>query len=510
MYVCVRVTFEGTSYVQCCAFIFTIGALVSVLRSTSFWVIKMADVQSFGVEEGNGRMLLSKYEGSHKKLILISICALVSAFNFGISIGYSSPSIPSMVKRGVLKYGESDWFASLLTVGALVGAPLGGWLIEKAGRKLTLTFLSIPLAIGFFVIASATASYHCYFGRFLTGIGSGMVTVCVPIYIAEISTTSMRGILGSCVQLFITVGIATIYILGMHFEWRWLANLCIVPCILGGVLTIRIPETPRWLLLKNRKTDALFSLKSLRDAHTNVSEECREIEERSTTEEKIFFREILKKKELLHPLILIVMILVFQQLSGINAVMFFTVSIFENAVGEFAYVATVIIGIVQVLATLVTVFLMDRFGRRKLLNTGGIVTSLTLFSFGLYFKLSGNGFFGPFLMTWFPVICLTTYTVGFSLGWGPVPMLLMSELIPTRCKGIAASVAVVASWGSAFLVTSQFSTLQIVLGNSGVFYLFSAFCAISVWFVSRYIPETKGKSLEDIEVYFTGKLSTVM
>ncbi|BFZ01827.1 hypothetical protein BsWGS_04866 [Bradybaena similaris] len=465
----------------------------------------MADAQLLIGAEGVGRILQSKYEGSHKKLILISICALIGAFNFGIAIGYSSPSIPSMIKRGILKPGESDWFASLLTVGALLGGPVGGWLIEKVGRKLSLTFLSIPFAAGFFIIASATAGFHCCFGRFLTGIGSGMVTVCVPVYIAEVATSSMRGVLGSCVQLFVTIGIAAAYILGSLFEWRWLANLCIVPCVLGGALTFFIPETPRYLLKKNRKTDALFALKTLRDPHTNVNEECREIEEKSEAGELTSLSEILKKRELFHPVLLILVVLIFQQLSGINAVMFFTVSILEAAVGEFAYIATVIVGVVQVLGTLMAVFLMDRAGRRKLLNVAGVILSVTLVSFGLYYKLVATGFFGTFLKTWFPVMCLTVYILGFSIGWGPVPMLLMSELIPTRCKGIAGSAAAIASWGSAFLVTSQFSALQNALGSSGVFYLFSACCAVSVWFVSKYIPETKGRSLEDIERHFSSE-----
>ncbi|CAG5126837.1 unnamed protein product [Candidula unifasciata] len=407
-----------------------------------------------------------------------------------------------MIKRGILKEGESDWFASLLTLGALIGGPIGGWLIEKVGRKLSLTFLSIPFAAGFFIIASATTSFHCFFGRFLTGIGSGMVTVCVPVYIAEVATSSMRGILGSCVQLFVTIGIAATYILGAQFEWRWLANLCIIPGVVGGALTFFIPETPRWLLKKNRKTEALFALKTLRDPHTDVNEECREIEEKSDTAELTSISEILKRKELFHPLLLIMAVLIFQQLSGINVVMFFTVSILEKAVGEFAYVATIIVGIVQVLGTLLAVFLMDRAGRRKLLNIGGVILSITLLSFGLYYKLSAGGYFGSFLNTWVPVACLTIYILGFSLGWGPIPMLLMSELIPTQCKGIAGSAASVASWGSAFLVTSQFSTLQNALGSSGVFYLFSACCTVSVWFVYKYIPETKGKSLEDIERHF--------
>ncbi|KAH9503210.1 Solute carrier 2 (Facilitated glucose transporter) member 8 [Bulinus truncatus] len=432
------------------------------------------------IEVGSGRIVYSKYEGSHKKLICISICALIGALNFGIAIGYSSPSIPSMIKRGVLNKDESSWFGSLLTIGALFGGPLGGWLIEKIGRKLSLSVLSVPFASGFFIIASASESYQCYFGRFLTGVGSGMVTVCVPIYIAEISTASMRGILGSCVQLLVTIGIAAAYILGVFFEWRWLANLCIVPCVVGGILTYFIPETPRWLLMKNRKTEAIASLHALRDHHTNVLEECREMEDGADPEELVSFSEIIQKQELFYPLIIGVFIMIFQQLTGINVVMFFTVSIFESAVGDFAYTATVIVGIVQILATLIAVYLMDKAGRRKLLQLGAIIMAFTLFCFGLFYKLSSSGIIGGFLKTWFPVLCLTFFIIGFSLGWGPVPMLIMSEIIPTRCKGVASSVAVVASWGSAFIVTSQFSFMQELLDISGVFYLYSACCIISI------------------------------
>ncbi|GFO48402.1 solute carrier family 2, facilitated glucose transporter member 8 [Plakobranchus ocellatus] len=451
------------------------------------------------------RIIHSKFEGSPLKLVAISLCALAGAFNFGITIGYSSSSIPSMIRRGVLTKAEGSWFGSLLTIGALVGGPLGGWCIEKFGRKLSITFLSIPFAAGFFIISSATETFHCYLGRFCTGIGSGMVTVCVPIYIAEIATTSMRGVLGASVQLMITIGIAITYILGMFLEWRFLSTVCVVPCVLGGFLTFFMPETPRWLLMKNRKTEAIKALQALRDPHANVQEECKELEDGADPEENVSFREIVRKRELSYPLFVCVCIMIYQQLSGINPVMFYTVSIFESAVGEFAYTATVIIGIVQVFGTITSVLLIDKMGRRKLLHFGGLIMAVTLFFFGLYYKLSASGMMGDVMNRWFPVFCLTVYIIGFSLGWGPIPMLIMSETIPKKCKGVAGSVAIIASWGSAFLVTSQFTTMQDMLGNSGIFYFFSFCCVLAIWFVAKYVPETKGKSLEDIELFFAGK-----
>ena len=457
-----------------------------------------------------GRAIQTKYEGSHKKLMAIAFCALFGGLNFGLSIGYSSPSIPSMIKRGVLKKEDSGWFGSLLTIGALMGAPLGGWLLENLGRKKSLTCLSVPFSLGYIVISFASNPVQCNLGRFLTGLGSGMVTCCVPMYIAEISTISMRGILGSCVQLSITIGIALAYILGSFLEWRSLSDFCIVPCILGGILSLFIPETPRYLLMKNRKPEAIKALSRLRDPHTNVNEECREIEESSGPEESVSFSEMLKRRELFQPLILVIAIMIFQQLSGINAVMFYTVSIFESAVGDFAYTATIIIGIVQIFATMAAVYLVDRAGRKKLLHVGGIVMSANLFLFGLYYKLAASNLLGETMKIWMPVFCLTIYILGFSLGWGPVPMLIMSEMIPTRCKGTAGSMAIVASWGSAFIVTSQFTAFQELMGQDNSFYIFGFFSMIAVWFVGRYIPETKGKSLEDIEMLFAGKATILV
>nr|KAG5708353.1 hypothetical protein BaRGS_034384 [Batillaria attramentaria] len=258
----------------------------------------------------------------------------------------------------------------------------------------------------------------------------------------------------------------------------------------------------------NRKLDARNALAAVRDPHADVQDELKDIEEGLDAQEDMSWSEFFGRAELTRPLFISVMIMVFQQFSGINAVMFYTVSIFDSAIPDMAYIATNIIGLVQVLATLIACLLMDRTGRRRLLILAGTVMSLTLFVFGLYYRMSDKKMLSDTLNTWIPVVCLTVFIIGFSLGWGPIPMLIMSEIFPTRGRGTAGAIAIFSNWMCAFIVTKEFMTLQLMLGKDGVFYFFSACCAAGVWFVCKYLPETKGKSLEDIELYFLGR-STV-
>ncbi|XP_046344784.2 solute carrier family 2, facilitated glucose transporter member 8-like [Haliotis rufescens] len=455
--------------------------------------------------EAGARLVQSKYEGSPRRLIWTTLIACLGALCFGYVIGYSSPAIPSMIKSGVLNKQNAGWFGSLMTVGAILGGPSGGYCIEKFGRRKSLIIATVPFLLGWVAMLTSSTLTYLYAGRFLTGFSSGLVTVCVPVYIAEISTKSMRGVLGSCTQLFITVGILLAYACGLHFDWRGLALIGAIQAVTALVMSFFIPETPRWLLGRNQKAEAIQALKALRDSHMDVQEECRDIEEGLDPQEDFAWSEFLQKPELSRPLFIALTVFVFQQLSGINAVMFYTVSIFETAIPDLAHGATVAVGAIQVVATFAACLLMDRAGRRKLLIIAGLIMSATLFMFGLYYKLQASNSLNSTMKTWLPVCSLMIYIVGFSLGWGPIPMLVMSEIFPSRARGAASSIAILGNWLVAFVVTKEFMTMQTILGQDGTFYLFAMFCLMSVMFVWKYLPETKGKSLEDIELYFLGR-----
>lgn len=441
-------------------------------------------------------------------LLFVVACAYLGPFSFGYTIGYSSPAIPQLEHDRLLEGSQAGWFGSLLTVGAMIGGPIAGWFVEKYGRKWTINISAFPFILGWLSILSAKTFGWLLIGRFLCGFASGMVTVCVPIYIAEVSTSAIRGMLGSGVQLTITIGILSAYVAGMYTNWYTMAMIGIVPAVLTLVVMLCVPETPHWLLMNDKKSDALKALSQLRSKYSDIQLECRDIEDGMDVKETFSWSEF-KKPELSRPLIISVMIMVFQQLSGINAVMFYTVSIFKDAglteTGSGlanSNVATVIIGAVQVAATLLACFLMDKLGRRKLLITAGCLMCLSCFVFGIYYMKASSGTSQNGQLA---IVCLVVYIIGFSLGWGPIPMLIMAEIFPSRVRGTAGSIANLINWTCAFIVTKEFVYLQEVLGPAVTFWLFSFSCMASVLYVWRRLPETKGKSLEDIELFFLGK-----
>ncbi|XP_033757519.1 solute carrier family 2, facilitated glucose transporter member 8-like [Pecten maximus] len=450
------------------------------------------------LESGSPRLTNSKFESSPTRLYLAVACACLCTLSFGFTIGYSSPAIPDLEKAGLLDGKSQAWFGSLLTVGAIFGGPFAGYCIERFGRKFTITLSSIIFATGGMIIANANYVSSLYIGRFLVGWASGQTTVCVPVYIAEIATKSLRGFLGSCVQLSVTIGILMAYMGGMTLGWSRLAVVGSVPALATIIAMYFLPETPRWLLMKNRRQAALSALSNIRGPHAAVEEECRDIEEGLDNQESFSFAEF-QKPELLRPLCISLAIMAFQQFSGINAVMFYTVSIFNSAGFKKSAEATVIIGAVQVVATAVACVLMDRAGRRKLLIIAGSVMVFACGLFGLYFMINSQN------VSWLAITSLVIYIIGFSLGWGPIPMLVMSEIFPARARGTASGLAAFTSWFTAFIITKEFAFLNDVFGQAGTFWLFGACCLFAVMFVNKHLPETKGKSLEDIELYFLGR-----
>ena len=226
-------------------------------------------------------------------------------------------------------------------------------MTEKYGRKFTLLFTAIPFMIGWGQIYYGGTANNLYLGRILTGIGSGIVTVVCPLYIAETATREKRGFLGSGVQLSITVGILLVYLLGNYYDYKNLAAIGIIIPVIAAVMTVRIPETPRFHLLHNKKQDAINSLKYLRGPHADVEDEIRDIEESMDSDEKVSWRELFKKSEMFQPLKIAMGLMFFQQFSGINVVMFYSVSIFEKSGNGNGSFVTIIIGAVQVIFTVI-------------------------------------------------------------------------------------------------------------------------------------------------------------
>ncbi|XP_071259805.1 solute carrier family 2, facilitated glucose transporter member 8-like isoform X1 [Salvelinus alpinus] len=509
------------------------------------------------------------------KLFLASLAAVLGPLSFGFVLGYSSPAIPELSTiadpRLRLDDDEASWFGSIVTIGAAIGGLLGGWMVDKIGRKLSLMFCSLPYIFGFTIVIAAQNVWMLYLGRVLTGLASGVTSLVVPLYISEIAHERVRGTMGSCVQLMVVTGIMGAYIAGMFLDWRWLAICCSIPPTMMMVFMCFMPETPRFLLSQGKRREAEEAVRFLRGPDAPAEWECARIEDASDDQGGSLGMADLKNPGVYKPLGVGIMLMLFQQLTGINAIMFYAETIFEEAhfkdshdtiedvhlpseVGndaelqsaqdaddpademagsggpvlawlhmvcgfENSNVATVVVAAIQVVFTAVAALVMDRAGRKLLLILSGVSMCLSTAAFGVYFKLSsethGNSsglclVESPLAedpaagLSWLALASMGFFITGFSLGWGPIPWLVMSEIFPSRVKGFASSVCVLTNWGSAFIITKTFQDLMDLLTSAGTFWLFSGCCALNIVFTILFVPETKGKTLEQIQTQFKG------
>ncbi|XP_076658262.1 facilitated trehalose transporter Tret1-2 homolog [Halictus rubicundus] len=436
-----------------------------------------------------------------------NLCSMAA----GVMLGWTSPVLPRLQESTddnplgkVITADQSSWIGSLVALGAMLGCFVAGILAERFGRKLTLLSSAVLYLIGWALIASAGAVGQLYAARLVLGFAMAFAFTVVPMYCGEIAEISVRGALGSFLQLFITLGLLYSYAIGPYVSYTVFWILCaIVPIVFFGAF-VTMPETPFYLLKVGKKEEALASLARLRGKSvSSVQKECDEIQ--AEVDESLrnvaSIADLVRVKANLKATVYTSLLAGFQQLSGINVVLFYMQKIFISAkVSIPSDAATIIVGVVQVLASGVTPIVVDRLGRKMLLIFSGIGEIVTLIALGTYFYMLDALKSDVSNLAILPVLSLVIFIATYSVGWGPLPWTVMGEMLPANVKSKASSIAVCTCWFLGFLITKFSSDLERACGSYTLYWVFGGFCVISVIFTVMVLPETKGKSLQQIQM----------
>lgn len=421
---------------------------------------------------------------------------------FGYDIGVISGAILFVKKEFSLSLGMEEIVVSSVLLGSLIGAALGGILADRLGRRRLLIVTAVVFGFGAIGAASAPGVTVLVIARIIAGVAIGIASFVAPLYISEIAPVNIRGKLVSVNQVALTSGIVISYCVDYAFagsqSWRWMFALATVPAAAFGIGLLFIPDSPRWLTAMGRENKAREVLKEIR-APEQVADELKEIGS-SLSQQKAKWSELISP--FLRPAMIVgIGLAIAQQITGINTVIYYAPTIFKFAglsSASVAILASVGVGIINVIFTLVAMQLIDRVGRRPLLLVSLAGMSISLFVLGLAFKLpqlSGS-------LGWIAVISLMIYVGSFAVGLGPVFWLVLSEIYPLRIRGRAMSIGTITNWGANLIVALSFLSLTKGIGKAATFWLFGAI-SIGSWFFAYFlVPETKGHTLEEIEAHW--------
>ncbi|KAJ6323522.1 hypothetical protein OIU76_010931 [Salix suchowensis] len=437
--------------------------------------------------------------GSIGMVLLCTFVAVCGSFEFGSCVGYSAPTQSAIREDLNLSIAEYSMFGSILTIGAMFGAITSGRIADFIGRKGAMRMSACFCITGWLAVFFSTGPSSLDAGRILTGYGIGVFSYVVPIFIAEIAPKNLRGGLTTLNQLMIVTGSSTAFLIGSAITWRGLALTGIVPCVSLLVGLCFVPESPRWLAKVGLEKEFREALQKLRGKDADVTREAAEIQVYLETLQALPKAKLLNllESKYIRSVIIGVALMVFQQFGGINGVGFYASETFASAGLSSAKIGTIAYACIQIPITMLGAVLMDKSGRRPLIMISATGTFLGSFLAGTSFFLKGH----DLLLEWVPILAVAgvlIYVSAFSIGMGAVPWVIMSEIFPINIKGIAGSLVVLVNWLGAWAVSFTFNFLM-DWSSSGTFFVYSGFSVLTVLYVAKFVPETKGKTLEEIQ-----------
>jgi SP family arabinose:H+ symporter-like MFS transporter len=432
-------------------------------------------------------------------VLFLAVVAGISGFLFGFDTAVINGVLFFLRRQFSLNNLQTETAASALLLGCLLGAAGASLIGDRLGRRKSLLLAAVLFSASTLGTALANSVLVFSVGRLVGGLAIGLASVLTPVYIAEVAPARNRGRLVSMNQLAIVVGILVAYVVSWGLadlgdtSWRWMLGVAALPAIVFFCGLLAIPESPRWLISHDEREKGSKVLARIfgpeeADAQVALVEEAASTEEGSWHE--VFAKPMRK------PLAIALALALLCQITGINTVLYYgSILISEHFRGQSAdtaLLANVIIGTTNLVCTLIALRCLDRWGRRSMLltATGGMVVSLA--ALVIAYRMPG---ISPVIV----LACIIGYTGFFAFGMGPVPWVIISEIFPNKIRGRAASIATSTLWAGTLLVTFTFLSLIRALGVSGTFGIYAVLSLISFMFIWRSVPETRGKTLEQIQ-----------
>ena len=430
--------------------------------------------------------------------------SMVMCFGYigaGYIVGFTSATMEEKEDAGTISAYEESWFAAIIFIGAIIGSLLSSFVVDLSGRKLFLMYSAVIAAVGWLLIVTDVHKALWLIGRTLCGINFGMCITIATVFLTEITSPSIRGLVLSASTAFINSGTLICFLFQLILSWRWVAvtACCFNALYILGLLFI--PDSPHWLILKSRRDEAVEAVQWFRMCDSVTADsEVSSIEESNQTQRRMSLKDELKKKQYVRPILLAVFIESTTALSGYYCIISYVWQIAEDANIPYPAIISVVLGILQIIASLITAAIVDRTGRRSLLLIGGvtITIALLLLAIGNVIKLNSISTVAYQCSIFGMLLFFTSY----NISWGTVTNAIMGEVLPTTIRGFCSGLSMAVTFFITFVLTLSFWPLVSNFNMYGVFIVYIVLNVLCTVLVALYLPETSNLSLEEIQKGF--------
>jgi len=449
-------------------------------------------------------------------VVFLSVVAAIGGILFGYDTAVISGTTEIVKTQFGLSTGMEGWYVGCALIGSIIGVLVAGMLSDFLGRKKTMLIAALMFSVSAIGCAISANFTQLVIYRMIGGFGIGIVSIVSPIYISEVSPARVRGTMVSFYQLFITIGFLLAYLVNYlilkgavldssdpalsarmfnNEYWRGMLGFETIPDLLFLIVIFFIPESPRWLIVKGQDPKALTILRRIYSSDAEASEGLAATKESIAGEVKTEWKALLEPG-ILKAVLVGSAIAILGQFMGVNAVLYYGPKIFSDAGFSDPLFSTVLVGVVNMLTTVIALLIIDKVGRKQLVwwGVGGMIFCLLMI--GLYFLPSTN------LPNWFMLTFFLLYVFCTAISISAVVFVLLSEMYPNRVRGLAMSIAGFALWVGTYLIGQLTPWMLETLTPAGTFFLFAFMCLPYLWIMYKYVPDTTGKSLEEIEAFW--------